>query len=124
VRTGRLDSQLCQVSRSGFAADTNQHHQSDHQCGDEAGQQSSLGLAAKRFGGKNGAVSVGIRRIDIVAYNFDLKEKHSFAGGHRHRYTVAHDDIHLLLPSEHEIVLEIGGVKQAGPPRRKHDKRR
>lgn len=68
--------------------------------------------------------SMGIRRLGIIAYHFDVKEKYPFAGGHRHRFAVAQKDIHLLFPPDHEIVVDVSEVKTASPPKRKHDKRR
>lgn len=65
--------------------------------------------------------NMGIRRVDVVAYKIDHKEKHTFAGGHRHRYMVAKDDVHLLLPADkQEVVVDITDVKteKDRPPRR------
>jgi hypothetical protein len=68
---------------------------------------------------------MGIKRVDIVAYRFETKTKYSFAGGHRHRYAVAHDDIHIRFPdTAYTIPLDIEGVRPSGPPRRRHDKGR
>jgi len=67
--------------------------------------------------------SMGIKRLDLVAFKFDVKQKHSFAGGHRHRYAVVRDDIHLLLPLEHELEWDISRIEKAAPPRRRHDRR-
>ncbi len=67
--------------------------------------------------------NMGIKRIDVVAYSFDVQNKFSFAGGHRHRYAVARDDIHILFPSE-EISVDIEAVKPSPQaPKRRHDKR-
>jgi hypothetical protein len=43
---------------------------------------------------------MGVKRIDIVAYRMDRNDQYTFAGGHRHRYLVARDDIHILFPDE------------------------
>ena len=65
--------------------------------------------------------NMGIKRINVVAYNIDQKEKYSFAGGHRHRYVAARDDVHLQLPPDkQEILVDITNVKteKERPPRR------
>jgi hypothetical protein len=65
----------------------------------------------------------GIKRIDVVAYNIDIKQHYSFAGGHRHRLAVCRDDVHILFPKE-DIKINIADVAPAkGPPRRRHDRR-
>ena len=66
----------------------------------------------------------GIKRIDVVAYNIDIKAQHSFAGGHRHRLAVCRDDVHILFPKD-DIKIDISNVAAAsGPPKRRHDRRR
>jgi hypothetical protein len=60
---------------------------------------------------------MGVRRIDIVAYRFDVKEKYSFGGGHRHRRAGARDDVHILIPLELEF--DITDVEKPAP-KRKH----
>jgi hypothetical protein len=65
----------------------------------------------------------GINRIDVVAYNIDVKAQHSFAGGHRHRLAVCRDDVHILFPKD-EIKINIAEVAPAkGPPKRRHGRR-
>ena len=69
--------------------------------------------------------SMGIKRVDIVAYNVDVKEQHSFAGGHRHRYMVARNDVHILVPPTVPVTtLDIEGVKPAPAPKSRHNKKR
>jgi len=66
---------------------------------------------------------MGIKRIDIVAYSFDIQQQFSFAGGHRHRLAIARNDIHILFPTE-DVSVDIQAVKPSpGPPKRRHDKR-
>lgn len=68
--------------------------------------------------------NMGIKRVDIVAYDFDVQNKYSFAGGHRHRYAVARNDIHILFPTE-EISVDIQAVKpSSAAPKRRHDRQR
>lgn len=69
------------------------------------------------------AAEMGIKRLEIVAYHIDRKEKFTFAGGHRHRLCTAHDDIHLFFPMGGET-LDISGVAPAPPaPARRHGNR-
>jgi hypothetical protein len=64
----------------------------------------------------------GIKRIDVVAYNVDFKEKYSFAGGHRHRMVTCRDDIHILFRKD-DIKINIANVAPAkGPPKRRHSR--
>ena len=68
--------------------------------------------------------NMGIKRIDVVAYDFDVQQKYSFAGGHRHRHAVVRNDIHILFPTE-DVSVDIQDVRPtSGPPKRRHDKRR
>jgi hypothetical protein len=65
----------------------------------------------------------GIKRIDVVAYNIEIKAQHSFAGGHRHRLAVCRDDVHILFPKD-DIRVDITAVAAATePPKRRHRKR-
>jgi hypothetical protein len=75
----------------------------------------------KEVGGKIWcAVSqMGVKRVEIVAYSFDRKEKYTFAGGHRHRWYIAHDDIHICFPEGIGQVLDIEHVPSHGPPKRR-----
>jgi hypothetical protein len=67
--------------------------------------------------------NMGIKRIDVVAYNFHIQQKFTFAGGHRHRLAVVRDDIHIFFPSE-DLTVDIQGVPpSSGAPKRRHDKR-
>jgi hypothetical protein len=65
---------------------------------------------------------MGIKRIDVVAYHYEVKQNYSFTGGHRHRYFVIQHDIHILFPAD-RIEIDIEAVKPATPPKRRHDKR-
>jgi hypothetical protein len=82
----------------------------------------------REVGGKTwcSLANMGIKRIDVVAYSFDLQAKHTFAGGHRHRYAVVRDDIHLFFPTE-DMTVDIAAVPPSsvpsGPPKRRHNKR-
>jgi hypothetical protein len=71
--------------------------------------------------------NMGAKRIDVVAYRIDIQPKHSFAGGHRHRYAVIRDDIHIYFPAE-DLTVDIASVPPSqgpsAPPRRRHDKRK
>lgn len=68
--------------------------------------------------------TMGIKRLDVVAYRIEKKEQFTFAGGHRHRLAVAHDDIHILFPSDsYSIPLDIGGVAPPQAPKRRHGQR-
>lgn len=67
-----------------------------------------------------------IKRMDVVAYKGELKnEKLSFAGGHRHRYYVFRDSIHIRFPA-FETPINIQDVKPSAQPQpqRRHDRRR
>jgi hypothetical protein len=65
----------------------------------------------------------GIKRIDVVAYNIEIKEKYTFAGGHRHRLAVCRDDVHILFQKD-DIKIDITAVTAAAaPPKRRHGKR-
>ena len=63
---------------------------------------------------------MGIKKLEAVSYGFEVKEKHTFAGGHRHRYAVLRDSIYLKFPDGHgTIEVDIENVKaSAAPPRR------
>jgi hypothetical protein len=84
----------------------------------------TLSFPVREVGGEKwlSLASMGIKRLDVVAYAFDVKKNHTFAGGHRHRFAVARDDIHLKFATEqHEIKLDISAVAPAStPPRRRH----
>jgi hypothetical protein len=70
--------------------------------------------------------NMGIKRIDVVAYSFDVQNKFTFAGGHRHRRAVVRDDIHLLFPTE-DVTVDIAAVPPSSTPstpKRRHHKGR
>jgi hypothetical protein len=64
---------------------------------------------------------MGVKRLDIVAYSVHAKQRHTFAGGHRHKFITVRDDIHILFPDGTiKVPLDIEGVRPATPPRRRH----
>ena len=68
--------------------------------------------------------NMGVKRIDIVAYTIDRREQYTFAGGHRHRYAVVRDDIHILFPpGTFAVSLDISDVKPTSVSKRRHHKR-
>jgi hypothetical protein len=89
----------------------------------------SFSFPLRNVGGKTwcSLANMGIGRIDVVAYRFDLQNKHTFAGGHRHHYAVVRDDIHIFFPTE-DMTVNIADVPPSAgpptPPKRRHDKRK
>jgi hypothetical protein len=65
----------------------------------------------------------GIKKIEVIAYNIEIKAKHTFAGGHRHRLAVCREDVHILFPKD-DIKVDITAVAAAAaPPKRRHGNR-
>ena len=42
--------------------------------------------------------AMGVKRIDVVAYNMNFTENFVLTGGHRHRKVIAQNDVHILIP--------------------------
>jgi hypothetical protein len=59
---------------------------------------------------------MGIKRLDIVSFRSEVNEKFSFAGGHRHRYTIVRDDIHIFFPGGEGDLVDISGMVPAEAP--------
>ena len=84
----------------------------------------SLRFPLREVNGKKwcSLANMGIHRIDVVAYDFAVQNKFTFAGGHRHRHAVVRKDIHILFPEE-DLKVDIAAVRPSTPPRRRHDRR-
>jgi hypothetical protein len=70
--------------------------------------------------------NMGVKRIDVVAYDIRIAQQHTFAGGHRHRLAVCRDDVHILFPSDEASVniQDVMPVSSPGQAKRKHHKGR
>lgn len=66
--------------------------------------------------------TMGVRKIEVVAYKIDIARKQTFAGGHRHRLAVCRDDVHILFPPP-EASVNIQDVKLGPDAKRRHDRK-
>ncbi len=60
---------------------------------------------------------MGIKKLEIVSFDSRVTDnQYSFIGGHRHRYTVVRNSIHLLFPEDKGETVDISGLQPATAP--------